>query len=141
MYVNYEYYQVEYGGQMPEEQFAPSVRKAESYIRYLTSLNGDIFAVFNDMVKDAVCAVADVYYEAQVEKEKQARDGRVGRIKSENNDGYSVTYVSEQIDGQVSEEVVKKKAYAAAYPYLLPTGWLSRKVRCNCADECGYHAL
>ncbi len=141
MYVNYEYYQAEYGGQMPEEQFAPSVRKAESYIRYLTSLNGDIFAVSNDMVKDAVCAAADVYYEAWAEKEKQVRDGHTGRIKSENNDGYSVTYVSEQMDGQVLEEVVKKKAYAATYPYLLPTGWLSRKVRCGCANECGYHAL
>lgn len=141
MYVDYGYYQAEYGGQMPEEKFAISMRKAENYIRYLTCLNGDIFATPNDMVKDAACVVADVFYQAQSIKEKQIKDGHAGQIKSENNDGYSVTYVSEQTEGQLSEEVTKKKAYAAAYPYLLPTGWLSRKVRCGCADKCGYNPL
>lgn len=52
-----------------------------------------------------------------------------GKVKSENSDGYSVTYVTEQTDGQTAEELLRKKAYEAAYMYLLPTGWLGRKVR------------
>ena len=65
MYVDYEYYRAEYGGKMPEEAFPAAKRKAEAYIRYLTHLNGDIFSIPNDMVKDAVCAAADVYYVAE----------------------------------------------------------------------------
>ena len=35
-----------------------------------------------------------------------------------------------------AEEMVKKKAYDAVYPYLLPTGWLSRKVGVRCDHKC-----
>lgn len=87
------------------------------------------------MVKDAVCAVADVYCSYD---QKQAS---AGMVKSENNDGYSVTYVTEQTDGQTAEEVLRKKAYAAASAYLLPTGWLSRKVGCCYVGECNDYNL
>ena len=87
------------------------------------------------MVKDAVCAVADVYCSYD---QKQAS---AGMVKSENNDGYSVTYVTEQTDGQTTEEVLRKKAYAAASAYLLPTGWLSRKVGCCYVGECNDYNL
>lgn len=89
----------------------------------------------SDMVKDAVCAVADVYCSYD---QKQAS---AGMVKSENNDGYSVTYVTEQTDGQTAEEVLRKKAYAAASAYLLPTGWLSRKVGCCYVGECNDYNL
>lgn len=131
MYVDFSYYQNEFGGTMPEEFFAQAERKAETYIRYLTCINGDIFAMENDMVKDAVCAAADVYFvEAQAEKKRMA-EGMAGPMKSESNDGYSVSYVTEKQDGQTTEEYIRKKAYQAVYMYLLPTGWLSRKVRCR----------
>ena len=130
MYVDYEYYAEQYGGIIPEEKFLPAVRKAEAYIRQITYIAGDIFATENNVVKDAVCAVADVYYSYAVKKEKS----KSGTIKSENNDGYSVSYVTEQRDGQTEEELLRRKAYDAAYMYLLPTGWLSRKVGC-CRDH------
>lgn len=141
MYVDYGYYQSEYGGKMPEETFQDAVRKAETYIRYLTYPNGDIFAAQNDMVKDAVCAAADVYYSADREQEQRKAEGKAGPVRSENNDGYSVSYVVEQEDGQTAEEVVRRKAYDAVYMYLLPTGWLKRKVGCGHAHECGHNSL
>lgn len=140
MYVDYGYYWVDYGGKMPEEAFPVTERKAEAYIRYLTHLNGDIFSLPNDMVKDAVCAAADVYYAAEQELEQRA-EGKAGLVQSENNDGYSVSYAVEQTDGQTAEEVVRRKAYNAVYMYLLPTGWLRRKVGCGHAHECRHNNL
>lgn len=141
MYVDYNYYVTQYGGNMSEEDYPAVERKAEAYIRYLTHLNGDIFAYDHDMVRDAVCAVADVYYADAVQRAAQAAEGRQGAVKSESNDGYSVTYVVEQQDGQTAESALRQKAYDAAYLYLLPTGWMSRKVRCGHDHECEYHSL
>lgn len=136
MYVDYAYYVQEYAGEkIPEMKFDGYERRAEAYIRKLTYVRGDIFAVESNTVKDAVCAVADVYcaYDRKL--------GESGALKSENNDGYSVTYVTEQTDGQTVEELIQKKAYAAASMYLIPTGWLSRKVGFCCDHECGYNSL
>ena len=136
MYVDYAYYAQEYAGEkIPEEKFNGYERRAEAYIRKLTYVRGDIFAVESNSVKDAVCAVADVYcaYDLKL--------GESGALKSENNDGYSVTYVTEQTDGQTLEELICKKAYAATSMYLMPTGWLSRKVGFCCDHECRYNHL
>ena len=141
MYVDYKYYQIEHGGKMPEDAFPASERRAEAYIRYLTHLNGDIFAIPNDMVKDAVCAAADVYYMAEQEQEQRKAEGKTGPVRSENNDGYSVSYIVEQTDGQTAEEAVRQKAYDAVYMYLLPTGWLRRKVGCGHVHECRHNSL
>lgn len=135
MYVTYEYYANSYHGTMPESAFTAAGQRAEAYIRYLTFGRGDAFIAESGAVWNAVCAVADVYHAAE------SRQGSTGPVKSENNDGYSVSYVTEQTDGQTAEEVTRKKAYEAAYMYLLPTGWLSRKVRCRNACECGHYAL
>ena len=109
MYVDYAYYIGEYGGTLiPENSFKSFERKSESYIRQLTYVRGDIFAQKDDVVKDAVCAVAEVYYSL----DKSCSYNR--NVKVENNDGYSVTYVTEQMDGQTVEELIRKKAYKAA---------------------------
>ena len=134
MYVDYSYYMDQYGGDIPEKDYPAAERKAEAYIRKLTYIRGNIFAIENVAVKDAVCAVADVY--ASCEKKKDT-----GTVKSENNDGYSVSYAVEQADGQTVEELIRKKAYEAASTYLLPTGWLSRKVGCCCVNECNDNCL
>ena len=141
MYVDYKYYYDSYGGRMPEEQFTFAERKAEAYIRYLTFVNGDIFAVSNDAIKDALCAAADVYYADASVREKQSAEGKEGTVKSESNDGYSVSYVTEQTDGQTAEDLVKRKAYDAVYPYLLASGWLYRGMRCRHDYQCRHHNL
>lgn len=134
MYADYSYYADHYGGDIPERKYPSAERRAEAYIRKLTYVRGDIFAVENTAVKDAVCAVADVYYSCKKKQE-------AGTVKSESNDGYSVSYAVEQADGQTMEELIRKKAYEAASTYLLPTGWLSRKVGCCHADECDDYNL
>lgn len=128
MYVTYDYYASEFSGKLSEEEFDVAERYAETYIRSVTYVRGDIFATDSDMVRDAVCAVADVYGDYSKTKAES------GVKKSENNDGYSVTFVTEQADGQTVEEVRDKKAHDVARMYLLPTGWLSRKVGC-CYDH------
>ena len=58
MYVDYAYYAQEYAGEkIPEEKFNGYERRAEAYIRKLTYVRGNIFAVESNSVKDAVCAV------------------------------------------------------------------------------------
>lgn len=134
MYADYSYYADHYGGDIPEREYPSAERRAEAYIRKLTYVRGNIFAVENTAVKDAVCAVADVYYSCKKKQE-------AGTVKSENNDGYSVSYAVEQVDGQTMEELIRKKAYEAASTYLLPTGWLSRKVGGCHADKCDDYNL
>ena len=98
MYADHFYYLSEYGGELiPLERFAKAEKKAEAHIRHLTYVNGDIFACENDTVKDAVCAVAEIYYSCDL-KNQQGN----GFVKSENTDGYSVTYVNEQVDGETA---------------------------------------
>lgn len=141
MYVDYSYYRDKFGGTMPENSFTMAERRAEAYIRYLTHVNGNIFAQEHDMVKDAVCAAAGIYDQYEQERKRQTAEGRPGELKSETIDGYSAAYVTEQADGQTAESVIRKKLYEVVYLYLLPTGWLSRKVRCACENQCGYHDL
>lgn len=131
MYVNYDFYKDTLGGLIPEDKFAAVEAKAEAHISYLTYINGDIFAKESAAVKLAVCAAAEVIY-----KDMTSNTAGVG-VKSESNDGYSVTYVTEAQDGQTAEEALRKKVYEAIRLYLLPTGWLSRKVKIggHC-DEC-----
>ena len=131
MYADYSYYKDNFGGSMPEESYTAAERKAEACISCLTYLNGDIFATEDDRVREAVCAAADVIRE---DKERRA-NGSTG-LKSESNDGYSVTYVQEQRDGQMAEEALRQKVLAAIRVYLLPTGWLSRRVKGDCCHDC-----
>ena len=99
MQITYGYYAVEYGGKIiPEQGFQKAERQAEAYIRHLTYVKGDIFAVENDIVKDAVCAAAEVYYKYNAQQQSGTP-----LVKSENNDGYSVTYVTEQTDGKTAD--------------------------------------
>lgn len=129
MYVDFEYYSNEYGGDSNEAVFKKAERWSEGYIRSLTSARGNIFQEERTDVKNAVCAVADDYA-AWLELRKSGE----GNVKSENNDGYSVSYVTEKLDGETDEELLERKAYRTARRYLLPTGWLYRGMRCR--NEC-----
>ena len=125
MYVDFAYYSGTYGGNaVPEGRFPAAVLRAEAHIRALTYLNGDIFAQKDERIKLAVCAAAEAVYR----QEAQAAQGGAG-IKSETNDGYSISYVTEAQDGQTAGELLLRKVAAAVRPSLLPTGWLSRRVK------------
>jgi hypothetical protein len=141
MYVNYDFYKDTFGGSIPEDKFKAVEVEAEAHISYFTYINGDIFATESDRVKLAVCSAADVIYNYKANQTA----GNAG-LRSESNDGYSVTYVTEAQDGQTAEEALRKKVYEAIRLYLLPTGWLSRKVktgggRCDDFAECSDHTI
>lgn len=127
MYVKYDYYCDAYKGALiPERDFQRSEQEAETYIRYLTCLNGDIFAEgahTDPVIMDAVCAAVEAHYSATMEQQQG------GNVKSENKDGMSVSFVVARKDGETVDEYVKRSMYQAIRARLLPTGWLSRRAK------------
>lgn len=119
-FVDYAYYTGQAGGRLPEEEFSRLVCRACAYVQYMTLGKGD---GSTDGEKLAACAVVDVHACAERERARGT-----AAVKSESNDGYSVSYVTEQKDGESREEALSRKAYQAARPYLLPTGLLYRGV-------------
>ena len=115
-YADYVFYREQYHGQMEEEDFNRHMLSATQYIRYLTMGKADQYA--GEELKYAACEAADIYFSVSVSNLSKAGSGR---IKSESNDGYSVT------------SVIRK--------WLLSTGLLRRKVRCAHDYQCGHHAL
>lgn len=133
MYASYDFYSKTFGNLIPEDDFPKIEAEAEAAVSYLTYINGDIFAKEDNRVKLAVCAAAEAIYNS---KQNNGASGSAG-VKSESNDGYSVTYVTEAQDGQTAEAALRKKVAEAVRLYLLPTGWLSRKV--GCCHVCASH--
>lgn len=132
MYVDFEYYSSVFNGSvLSEETFQKAEQEAETYIRYLTYLNGDIFAdaAQADAVKGSVCAAADACYLAKLEQEQG------GSLKSESKDGLSVSFVVARNDGETVEQYVKRCMYQAIRTDLLPTGWLSRRGKVGCTHD------
>lgn len=136
MYVSYDFYTETFGALIPEAEFPKVEAKAEAVIGYLTYINGNIFAKEDSRVKLAVCAAAETIYTLN---QASANGAQGAGLKSESNDGYSVTYITEAQDGQTAEEFLRKKVLEAIRVYLLPTGWLSRSLKgghCHvCADS------
>ncbi len=133
MYVDFEYYSSVFNGSvLSERTFPQAEQEAETYIRYLTYLNGNIFAdaVHTDSVKRTVCAAADVCYTARQEQEQG------GNLKSESKDGVSVSFVVARKDNETVEQYLKRCMYQVIRPRLLPTGWLSRKAGGRNDNEC-----
>ena len=134
MYVDFEYYSTMFSGSvLTAETFPKAEQEAETYIRYLTYLNGDIFAdkAQADAIKGAVCATADAYYTAV----RESAEG--GNVKSESKDGLSVSFVVARKDGETADDYVKRCMYQVIRIRLLPTGWLSRKAGCKHDHKCG----
>ncbi len=136
MYVDFDYYRGTYGGSVLNEQAFPgAVREAESYIRYLTCLNGDIFAdtAQADAVKGAVCAAAEAGYSARREQELG------GNLKSESKDGLSMSFAVARKDGETADQYIQRCMYPVIRIRLLPTGWLSRRGKVGCVhdNQCG----
>lgn len=129
-YADYEFYTGKAHGKLERDRFEEEVLEASFFLRYLTFGRSD--RAQPEELKYAACAVADMYA-----KEKQKADaGKAGK-KSENTDGYSVSYVSEQKDGETLEDLLSRKATQAAKRYLAGTGLLNRKVGCGHDHKCG----
>lgn len=120
-YVDYEYYRGDFdGAAIPEEMFPRCVRLAEKYVDHYT-FKRILDPERIEGLKDCVCEMAEVVYtlcfkEAGVVK------------KSENIDGYAVSYVTEGMDGEAVESVLQRKMYAIIKLWLGNTGLLYQGV-------------
>lgn len=143
VYADYNFYTEIYGGKMEEEDFNRQILTASQYIRYLTMGASDGYD--GDELKYAACSAADLYYSVSLNTNGASSVGsgigNIGTVKSENNDGYSVTFVTEGKDGETQEELVGRKIYSEIRKWLIPTGLLRRRVRCAHDYQCGYHPL
>lgn len=122
-YADYEFYIEKYNGNaISEENFAVAVIHASQFIRYVTMKRSDGYQ--GDELKYAACAAAEAYNSAF---RLSADDPSRGDIKSENTDGYSVSYVAQSNDGETPEALFKRKAYDAMKYWLAGTGLLDRR--------------
>lgn len=127
-FADYKFYTEEYKGQMKEKDFDRFIVQASQYIRYITLGRTNTYQ--GDELKYATCEVAEVY-----------RNCEGSRKQSENNDGYSVTFVNDGNTGETTEQLRDRKAYQVARKWLLNTGLLSRKVECCHDSQCRYNSL
>lgn len=126
-YADYQFYVEQYRGEMDEADFQRHILTASQYIRYLTMGRADKYE--GDELKYAACESADVLHSAS-----QTISG-AGEKKSENTDGYSVSYVVQGKDGETSEELSNRKMSGVIRKWLLPTGLLYAGVRCGHAHK------
>lgn len=115
-YVDYEYYSNTYGGKtIPKDSFDVVEKRAEAVLHRITFDRVKQLPEIPDLVKDAICAMAEVRYQ---EEKKQPG------LKSETIDGYSVTY--ESSGGTAGASGTVKLMYEEAKVYLANTGLLYR---------------
>lgn len=122
LYATYEYYVEDfYGSAIPNEDvFLKAIKKASTYLDSFTfgrisKENVEEYSV----IKDCACDMAEAVYNTL------GSSGNKREKKSENTDGYSVTYVTENTDGISVEYTLKNKLYSIAKMYLMNTGLLS----------------
>ncbi len=85
IYADYNYYTATFGGKaIPEGNFLACARWTSALLDRLTFGRLKKFDAVPDAVKDAVCAASEKYYSSQ----QRTASG----VKSESNDGYSVSY-------------------------------------------------
>ena len=121
-YADYTFYtDTFHGSTIPEAAFSSVILRASVYVKYITFGRIEDTEIPEE-VRLAACAVSEVMYKADAEGEQKEK-------KSETVGNVSVSYVTEQQDGQTREAVAAKKQYAAAYPYLIHTGLLYRGCR------------
>ena len=83
-YVDYNYYSETYGGnKIPKDSFDACEKRAEAVLHRISFDRVKRLPEIPDMVKDAICAMAEIDYQ-----EEKKTPG----VKSENSDGYAVTY-------------------------------------------------
>ena len=123
-YADHKYYLETYKGTaIPESAFQKAIRKASQYIDYFTfGRITEESAGSYQTLPDCACDMAEIIYSMQ------GNSGSGREKKSENNDGYSVTYVTESTDGTLVEDRMRSKLYAVAKVYLMNTGLLSLEV-------------
>lgn len=90
-FADYSYYSDSYGGMLiPSAEFSAYSAKAERLVKFVTQHR---ISEVTDKVKNAVCAAAEAAYEI-----RSSVANVPNGVKSENTDGYSVTYKDYDVD-------------------------------------------
>ena len=119
MLADYSFYSDSWEGTLiPSQEFYSYAKKAERLINYI--INGGVKEV-TVQVQNAVCAAAEAAYEIRKSVENIPQG-----IKSENTDGYSVTYKDYNADELADRE--KKAMFRAIRQELSGTGLLYQGV-------------
>lgn len=91
MYAEYDYYVNSWAGTLiPASEFKQYSAKAERLVKFVTQHR---ITEITDEVKNAVCAAAEASYEIRSSVANVPQG-----VKSENTDGYSVTYKDYDVD-------------------------------------------
>ncbi len=108
IYADYTYYKDTYKGTMPEDDFNRLSRQASAYIENITFGRSEKSypAKIQNKIKDACCAVADVFY-------KNESDG--GEVVSQSVGSWSKQFAN-------SGKTLDQKLYNAVEMYLAMTG-------------------
>ncbi len=118
-YADRDFYENTFHGEIiPEKAFHSMILKASIFVKFLTFSRVDDMTEIPEEVSLATCAIADVMYQDGMRKDDAGRE-----IASENNDGYSVSFVTSQ---SKTTGTVEHRCKKAAYPYLAHTGLLYR---------------
>lgn len=118
--VNYDFYVEKYHGDMISEDALERMSiKANSYLNNLMHQSPDNENI--ELVQLCLCEAAELIYQDEVSRRKH--DGK--NVLSESNDGYSVSY------GTNNNELIRGKVYEVIRRYLSNTGLLYAGVRCR----------
>lgn len=113
MKVDYSFYVENFGGsQVPERAWLSLELKAEKRLEHFSFGRTACDWQAKDWEQNAKCAICEM---AEAMQKREVR----GNIVSENNDGYSVSYQTEQ-----TEEEFESRLYQIASTYLMPSGLL-----------------
>ena len=129
-YADRDFYENTFHGEIiPEKAFPGMVLKASIFVKFITFSRVD---EMTEIQEEVTCAVADVMYQDVMRKDDAGRE-----VVNENNDGYSVSFVTSE---SKTTGTVEHRCKKAAYPYLAHTGLLYR----GCGpydDKCRLHDL
>ena len=118
-YADRDFYENTFHGEIiPEKAFPGMVLKASIFVKFITFSRVDEMTEIQEEVSLATCAVADVMYQDVMRKDDAGRE-----VVNENNDGYSVSFVTSE---SKTTGTVEHRCKKAAYPYLAHTGLLYR---------------
>lgn len=114
-YVDFKYYTNDYGGVhiKTDKDFKRAAKISEAFVDQVTFGRIAKLDSITDSIRDAICCVADA---VAVQNEK-----REAVVKSESNDGYSISYAD-----AMNDTVVRNEMYRAVKSYLANTGLLYR---------------
>jgi hypothetical protein len=128
MYADFAFYRDTYkGAAVDEDAFVALERQASLFIDRITLNRLNTGWRVTDAVKMAVCAVVDVLKEHEDARQEALT---AAGVKSENTDGYSISYQNaDDIRAAVESAMLE-----AAQPYLIYTGLMDRSIGgcCRC---------